>query len=334
MERQLIDRFGRKHDYLRVSVTDRCNLRCVYCMGPEGVPLLKHDSILSYEEIVQVVKAAAELGIKKVRITGGEPLVRKNIADLVEKIAAIPEIVDLSMTTNGQNLTENLQDLKKAGLKRINISLDSLDPAIYKKITRGGDLDKVLTGLRAALDQGLTPVKLNIVLMKGINDGEIKDFLDLAKEYPVDLRFIEYMPIDSSTSDWREKYLSLDYVLEKIKGMGLKIKPAEGSAQGCGPAEMYQVEGIRGLLGLIHPISKHFCARCNRLRLTPDGFLKPCLYWQEETAVGPVINDHLALKELIRSVLDYKREKHAMTRDDQAVQDKAVKQRGMSKTGG
>lgn len=334
MGQQLTDKFGRKHDYLRISVTDRCNLRCVYCMGAEGVTLLDHESILTYEEILKVIEAAVELGVKKVRISGGEPLVRKNIESLIARIAAVPGIEDLSMTTNGQNLAKMIPKLKKAGLKRVNISLDSLDPHLYREITRGGDLAKTLAGLRAALEYDFSPVKINIVLMKGINDGEIGDFLNLAKTDPIHLRFIEYMPIEANTADWKGKYIPLDHVIEKIKAMGLEIKPANTSAQGCGPAEMYRVEGIKGLVGLIHPISKHFCENCNRLRLTPDGFIKPCLYWQEEIAVRPVINDSMALKELIRSTLDYKREKHAMSLDEMTGNNETGKRRGMSKTGG
>lgn len=334
MEQQLTDRFGRKHDYLRISVTDRCDLRCIYCMGPDGVTLLEHNDILSYEEIMKVIEAAVQLGVKKVRISGGEPLVRKNIESLIERISSVPEIEDLSITTNGQNLAKMVPVLKRAGLKRVNISLDSLDSLVFREITRGGSLKKTLAGLRAALDFGLTPVKINIVLMKGINDGEIGDFLDLAKTDSVHLRFIEYMPIESVTGEWRGKYLPLAHVIERIKGMGLNIEPANTSSQGCGPAEMYKVEGIEGFVGLIHPVSKHFCESCNRLRLTPDGFIKPCLYWQEEIAVRPVINNIQALKELIRSALDYKREKHAMSLDEQIKNGETVKRRGMSKTGG
>lgn len=330
MSKVLEDRFGRRHDYLRISVTDRCNLRCVYCMGPEGIKLLDHRQILSYEEILRIVRAAAEMGVKKIRITGGEPLVRKGIEYLVKEIAETPGIEDTAMTTNGLLLAEKAPALKEAGLKRVNVSLDSLKPEIYRKVTRGGDLRKALAGIKAALHYQLTPVKINVVLMKGINDGEIDDFLRLTLEYPLHVRFIEYMPIDAHDTAWEGKYLSLHAVKERTSILGLPLEPIE--VKGCGPAEMFKFPGALGSVGLIHPVSKHFCLSCNRLRLTADGYVKPCLYWQEEFYVRPVLKDKEALQELFRKALDVKRKQHTMS--PQRERDLEENRRSMSKVGG
>ncbi len=333
MERQLVDSFGRKHDYLRVSVTDRCDLRCVYCMGPQGVKLLEHSQILSFEEIISVIKTAVALGICKIRLTGGEPLVRRGIELLTAKIAAVPGIDDLSMTTNGQRLSEFAASLKKAGLKRVNISLDSLNPAVYQEITRGGELQKTLSAIQVALDMGLAPVKINVVLMKGINDAEIRDFLRLAFEYPIHLRFIEYMPLDSHDILWQKKYLPLSVVLEEAAALGVPLTETSESG-GCGPATMYRLPGAPGSVGLIRPISGHFCRTCNRLRLTADGFIKPCLYWHEELPVRPVIDDPAALQSLLEKALLYKKEKHGMTPNGSKLRGSGQQLREMSKIGG
>jgi len=333
MAGQLADSYGRIHDYLRISVTDRCNLRCVYCMGPEGVKLLDHDEILSYEEILKIVEAGAALGVRKVRITGGEPLVRKGIAGLIERIAAVPGIADLALTTNGQLLPELGAELKKAGLQRVNISLDSLKPQVYREITRGGDLAKTLAAVETALSLGLTPVKINVVLMKDVNDREIADFLRLASAYPIHLRFIEYMPIDEHDACWQEKYLPLVKVTEEAAALGRPLTAcAEG--RGRGPAALYRLPGAAGLVGLIRPLSAHFCADCNRLRLTADGYLKPCLYWQEELAVRPALNDRAALMRLLEEALRAKRKQHEMTPQNGNCRGLGDKLRGMSKTGG
>jgi cyclic pyranopterin phosphate synthase len=339
VEQQLVDSFGRKHDYLRVSVTDRCDLRCVYCMGPEGVTLLEHSQILSYEEIIRIIKAGAALGISKIRLTGGEPLVRKGIENLVAGIAAIDGINDLALTTNGQCLSELGASLKKAGLRRVNISLDSLRPQVYKEITRGGDLEKTLRAVRTALELGLEPVKINVVLMKDVNDGEIRDFLKLAFEYPVQLRFIEYMPLDKHDSLWAEKYLPLTEVLHTALALGTPLIETEEPG-GFGPAAIYRMLGAQGSIGLIRPISGLFCQTCNRLRLTADGFLKPCLYWGEELPLRPVINDPTALSSVLGKALRVKREQHGMTAgggiSNSSDQRLTCEQqlRGMSKIGG
>ncbi len=329
----LIDTHNRQHDYLRISVTDRCNLRCVYCMGDDGIEQLSHSDILSYEEILKVVEAGAELGISKIRITGGEPLVRRGIAGLIEKIASVPGISDLSMTTNGILLPRYAAKLKKAGLNRVNISLDTLKPDQYHSITRCGELQQAHDGIKAALEQGLEPVKLNTVLMKGVNDHEVLDFLKLTLDKPLHVRFIEYMPIGDHDRGYRDHYLPLSFVEQTAREAGLPLTPLPLPG-GAGPAESYTIPGSKGTVGLIHPISKHFCDTCNRLRLTAEGNLKACLYWQEEQPVRPVLNDKKALQGLIQKVLAGKPVEHQMAADGICGSVKPGAMRGMSKTGG
>jgi len=329
----LIDQHGRTHDYLRISVTDRCNLRCIYCMGEDGVEQLRHQDILSYEEIINVVKAGAELGISKIRLTGGEPLVRKNLVQLVALIREVPGIKDLALTTNGILLPDQAADLKKAGLDRVNISLDSLDARVYQEITRCGTLEQVLAGIETALKLNLDPVKINTVLMKGINDSEVLDFIKLTLEKPLHVRFIEYMPIGDHDNRYRDHYLPLAFVEETAASAGLPLNPAPLPG-GAGPAEAYTIKGARGTVGLIHPISRHFCDQCNRLRLTAEGNLKACLYWQDEYSVPPVIKDHEALKSLIQKVINEKPAEHQMAGDGSCGLLKPGAMRTMSKTGG
>jgi GTP 3',8-cyclase len=329
----LFDQHGRTHDYLRISITDRCNLRCLYCMGEDGIEQLTHQEILSYEEIMAVVKAGAELGISKIRLTGGEPLVRKNLVDLVSQIKAVPQITDLALTTNGIFLPEQAVLLKKAGLNRVNISLDSMDPEKYRRITRCGDLKLVLAGIEAALEYDFNPVKINTVLMKGVNESEVLDFIKLTIEKPLHVRFIEYMPIGGHDQQYRDHYLPLTYVEETAARAGLPLSPAPLPG-GAGPAESYTVQGGKGTIGLIHPISRHFCDKCNRLRLTAEGNLKACLYWQDEYSVKPVIKDREALKALIQKVLNEKPVEHQMAADGTCGSIKPGTMRTMSKTGG
>lgn len=329
----LIDAHGRKHDYMRISVTDRCNLRCVYCMGEEGIEQLPHQDILRYEEILKVVRAGAELGISKIRITGGEPLVRKGVVGLVREIADVKGITDLAMTTNGILLPRYAAELKKAGLKRVNISIDSLKPELYHAITRCGELMLALKGIESALEHDLKPVKLNIVLMKGVNDQEVLDFIRLTQKKELHTRFIEYMPIGDHDQSYRDHYLPLSYVTETAEKAGLPLKPVPVPG-GAGPAEAYILPGGKGTVGLIHPISKHFCDSCNRLRLTTDGHLKACLYWQDEMPVRPALGDMKALQDLIREVLSSKPVEHQMASDGHCGSVKPGAMRGMSKTGG
>ncbi len=329
----LTDGQGRKHDYLRISVTDRCNLRCVYCMGDDGIEQTSHSAILSYEDILKVVFAGAEIGISKIRITGGEPLVRKNLVKLIRKIAAVPGISDLAMTTNGTLLPRYAAELKEAGLKRVNISIDSLNPVKYHNITRCGELQQALAGIEAALQHDLKPVKLNTVLIKGVNDDEVLDFLQLAREKPLHIRFIEYMPIGDHDLGYSNHYLPLSYIRETAEKAKLPLTPVPLPG-GAGPAESYNIAGGKGTIGLIHPISKHFCDSCNRLRLTAEGALKACLYWQDEKPVQPVLDDKKALQALIREVLSSKPLEHQMTADGKCGLVNPGTMRTMSKTGG
>lgn len=307
----LEDNYGRKHDYLRISITDRCNLRCIYCMGEDGIKLLEHKDILTYEEIVSFTKALTPLGLKYLRITGGEPLVRKGVENLIGNLSELPGIEDIALTTNGILLEPKIEKLMANGLKRVNISLDSLKPETFRKITRMGDLNNVLRSIKKALKLGLTPLKINVVLMTGINDQEIYDFLKLTLDDPIHVRFIEYMPLDSHDRMWSKRYLPLKVVKEKAVALGYRLKPAEGIV-GNGTAETWQIHGAKGTIGFINPVSCHFCSTCTRLRLTADGKFKPCLYWQEELNVRSVINDPLALQSLIKAGLSMKHERHLM----------------------
>ena len=329
----LIDLYGRRHDYLRISVTDRCNLRCLYCMGLEGVKLIPHHRILTYEEIIDVVEAGAALGITRVRLTGGEPLVRKGLPHLVEQIARVSGIADLAMTTNGILLPHFAGPLKEAGLQRVNISLDSLKPAVYRQITRCGELEQVLAGIEAARKAGLKPVKINIVLMKGINHREVPAFLKLAHEQELHLRFIEHMPIGAQGSEHLNYYLPVSYVAEQAVRLGMPLTPVESPA-GAGPAECFSLPGGKGTIGLIHAISRHFCGSCNRLRLTAEGYLKNCLYWQQEHSIRPALGDPAAMQELLQEVVRLKPEKHRMSAQKGAGPLSLETMRGMSKIGG
>ncbi|MGC5328634.1 GTP 3',8-cyclase MoaA [Brevibacillus sp. SYSU BS000544] len=310
-DEKLVDRFGRIHDYLRISVTDRCNLRCVYCMPAEGVEFQPHSCILRFEEIVEVVKHAASLGVKRLRLTGGEPLVRKDIEKLVYQLASINEIEDIALTTNGIFLAQKAKVLKDVGLNRVNISLDTMKSERYLAITRGGELKRVLEAIEASIEVGFSPIKLNVVLMRGINDDEVNDFLRLTMHWPINVRFIEFMPIGETSDEWRSRYLPLSTVLESAKEMGF-TDVKKDSVFGNGPSENYRLPNAVGTFGLIHPVSDHFCNNCNRLRLTADGNLKSCLYWQDEVNVRSYINNPMAMKQLFYKVISAKPENHEM----------------------
>ncbi|KAA8751476.1 GTP 3',8-cyclase MoaA [Paenibacillus sp. UASWS1643] len=311
MESKLMDPFGRIHDYLRISVTDRCNLRCVYCMPEEGMQFEPTERILSYEEITSIVKALAPLGIRKLRLTGGEPLVRKGLDQLIAMLSAIPGIEDIALTTNGIYLAAYADLLKAAGLNRVNISLDSLKPERFASITRGGKVQRVLDGIKASQQAGFHPIKLNVVLMKGVNDDEVEDFLRMTLDDRIDIRFIEYMPIGDSGDGWRSGYLPLEQVLETC-GASWNYEKSCGEVYGNGPADSYRIVGAAGTFGLIHPVSSHFCGNCNRLRLTADGNIKPCLYWSDEFNVRPLVGDDKAVQDLFYKALGAKPETHDM----------------------
>ncbi|MDQ1911890.1 GTP 3',8-cyclase MoaA [Paenibacillus sp. GD4] len=313
MSMVLVDRFGRVHDYLRISVTDRCNLRCVYCMPEEGMEFEPEEKLLTFHEITEVVRVLAGYGVRKLRITGGEPLVRKNLEELIASLSAIPGIEDIALTTNGIYFASRAEKFKAAGLTRINMSLDSLKADRFKLITRGGDIQRVLGSIEAAYRVGLDPIKLNVVLMKGLNDDEIEDFLRLTIERSLQVRFIEYMPIGHDDQNWKDKYVPLSTVLDVCEAKGWLAEPS-GEVYGNGPSQNYKITGAAGSFGLIHPVSDHFCETCNRLRLTADGNIKPCLYWSDEFNVRKAIGDDKALAELFFRALDVKPESHEMAK--------------------
>ncbi|MBN1178660.1 MAG: GTP 3',8-cyclase MoaA [Anaerolineae bacterium] len=271
------DNYARPINYLRVSVTDLCNLRCVYCMPEGGVPKLAHDDVLRFEEIVRIVRLAVEMGIVHVRLTGGEPLARKGIAELVADLAHIPGLDDLSMTTNGTLLREHAGPLARAGLGRVNVSLDTLRPERFRHITRRGELADVLTGREAALDAGLRPVKVNVVVVRGMNDDEVVDLARLTLEPDWHIRFIEVMPLGKQTYWSGNGVVSSGEARARVEAALGPLTAVHGAGEGVGPARYYQLPGAAGTLGFISPITEHFCYACNRLRLTADGRLLPCL---------------------------------------------------------
>jgi len=293
------DGFGREVDYLRLSVTDLCNYRCRYCMPEEGVRKRGHGDILRVEECVEIVRAAAACGVRKVRLTGGEPLVRRGILDICRGAAAVPEIEELCLTTNGSLLPELAVPLREAGVDRLNISLDTLRPTRFAYMTRVGRLEDVCRGLAAVREAGFTGTKLNVVLIKGFNDDEISDFVDLARRYPVEVRFIERMPIGEGD---KVRFLPARAVLEACP----ELRPAGSS----GVARRYRLPGGQGLVGLIEPMSCRFCSGCDRVRVTADGKLKPCLHSKEELPLRGLHGEEL--ERAVRAGIAAKPEGHRM----------------------
>ncbi len=301
----LFDLYKRRINYLRLSVIDRCNLRCVYCMSEEGVKALPHQEILTYEEIIQVAQFAIRNGITKIRITGGEPLIRRGVVDLIERLHHIPGLVDISLTTNGTLLKDYAHRLYKAGVRRINISLDTLNPKRFHEITRRGAIEDVWAGIEAAESVGFDPIKLNVVLLKGVNDHEIPDFVRLAVEKPYHVRFIEFMPTGEGPYK-KDRYLPTREIIERV-GKYAEISPLPPHINE-GPAKRYMIEGGRGSVGFISPVSSHFCGSCNRLRLTADGRLRSCLFSDREINLKPALRSgrkeiNKALKLLFQQAL-------------------------------
>jgi cyclic pyranopterin phosphate synthase len=295
-----LDSFGRRINYLRISVTDRCNLRCLYCMPLEGIPQMSHSELLSYEEIQTVVRAAAELGINMIRLTGGEPLVRAELPKLVRMLSQIEGIEELSLTTNGVFLKKYALELKQAGLSRVNVSLDTLKADKFRYITRLGELQGVLEGIEAAKKAGFEPVKTNTVVMRGINDDEILDFAKITYEDGWHVRFIELMPFKGVV-----EFVPSIELRQHISLLG-KLEPC-ASITGNGPAMYYRLPGARGTIGFISPLTEtSFCSRCNRMRLTSDGKLRPCLLREDEIDLKlPLRSDEIgsSMKELKRLIL-------------------------------
>lgn len=290
----MLDAYGRKITYLRLSVTELCNLRCRYCMPEDGVCKKRHEEMLTEEEMLCAVEAAASLGVTKLRITGGEPLVKRNILSICRRAAAVEGIGEVCLTTNGLLLPQLARPLREAGVRRVNLSLDTLDEKKYTYITRRGSLSQALDGLEAALDAGFERVKLNTVLIGGFNDDEIPALARLTQQYPVDVRFIELMPMYDSGDFGPQAYLPGSAVTELLP----ELKP---QPDGDGVAKLYRLPGALGNVGIISPISAHFCGACNRIRLTADGKLKPCLHSTLEYSVKGL--DFAGMQALLRQVI-------------------------------
>lgn len=331
------DAHGRTIDYMRISLTDRCNLRCVYCMPEEGVAHMGHDDILRFDEICSIVRAAASLGIRRIRLTGGEPLVRRGVCDLVSEIASVEGIDDVSLTTNGVLLPRMACDLKRAGLKRVNISLDALDPRTFSEVTRIGRLEDTLAGIDAALEAGFDPVKVNAVTVRRL-DQDFLAFARMSVDRPLHVRFIEYMPIGGGDENpgcgWDESdAITSDEVLGIINDRAAAegaapLVPADGSRPiGGGPARYYRFEGAHGTVGFISPRSRHFCSTCNRLRCTADGKIMPCLFSDQRLDIRAAASsgDEEAVKAVLVRAMGGKPDEH---------HDRVGTERGMSQIGG
>ncbi len=326
------DSFGRTITYLRISLTDRCNLRCVYCMPKEGLRWQPRADQLSVDEIVRVAEAAAQGGVKRVRLTGGEPLVHPNVVEIVRRIASIQQIEEVSLTTNAMLLERFAQSLAEAGLQRVNISLDTLDRARFKRITRGGDIDRVWRGITAAERAHLSPVKLNTVIVRGLNSDELSALARLTLEHDWHVRFIEIMPI-GNVQEWgegfpapEERYVSVQEMRASLSA--LNLQPV-ASPYGNGPARTFQIPGACGTVGFISPLGEHFCETCNRLRLTSDGKLRSCLVGPNEISLRTAVRASEPLEQYFYQAISNKPQHHTML-----VAMPADAQRGMSQIGG
>lgn len=303
------DQFGRSIEYLRISVTDRCNFRCVYCMPAEGLAWLPKQEILSYEEITAVVRQLAPLGLKRLRITGGEPTIRPDVAQLVAMLRAVPGIEDIALSTNGAKLPTMAAELKAAGLDRVNISADSLRQDRIVAIARRDLKFEPLAAFEAALAAGLNPVKVNVVVMRGLNDDEIEDFARLTQTLPIHVRFIELMPVGEMAHLTDAHIVPSDEVLARIATLG-RLEPAGGPARGNGPAKYYQLAGAAGTVGVITPMTHTYCGDCNRVRLTADGRLRTCLYGDHEVNLREPLRAGLGLEPLFVQALAEKPKEH------------------------
>ncbi|MBU3175874.1 GTP 3',8-cyclase MoaA [Clostridium estertheticum] len=316
------DSHGRNINYLRISVTDRCNLRCIYCMPEEGIKKLEHVDILRFEEILKIVKVSEKLGINKVRYTGGEPLVMKDIDKLIYETSKLEGIEDISITTNGILLGDMASDLKKAGLKRVNISIDTLDDVKFKSITRIGNLDKVMKSIDRCLTLGLKPVKINTVLMRGFNDTEFEDFLNLTREMPIEIRFIELMPIGEGIKIYEKSKISFMEILKNHPEL-TQIETEKSST-----AQMYKIKGAKGKIGFISPVSCKFCADCNKIRLTSTGTIKPCLHSKEEINLKQYLNNEEMLTNVLKQAMFDKPLEHHLDEEKISRSEKMMYQIG------
>ncbi|MCX5851452.1 MAG: GTP 3',8-cyclase MoaA [Deltaproteobacteria bacterium] len=324
----------REINYLRISVTDRCNLRCLYCMPKEGVSFLGHEDILRYEEILRIVAIAVRTGVLKARVTGGEPLARKGIVDFLRRLHEMNGLHDISLTTNGTLLEACAEPLRDAGLKRINISLDSLVAEKYHTITRGGNLDAVMRGIAAAERAGFSPVKINVVAIRGFNDDEILDFARLTLDHRFQVRFIEFMPIGNVSLAEGFTYYPNDEIKKKIETLRPLAAAPPNSLNTNGPARIYRMEGAAGEIGLISAMSHRFCDSCNRLRLTADGHLRTCLLSDDELDLKKVIRNGCSDGDLEAAIRGAISEKHRNTLSDRHEMARKNCARGMSAIGG
>lgn len=326
----MTDQFGRQVKYLRISVTDKCNLRCVYCMPAEGLPWLRRADLLSYEEIVEVVTIMAGMGLERVRITGGEPLVRKDLPTLVRAVRAVPGITDISLSTNAVLLAEHADALADAGLDRVNVSLDSLREERVDRISRRpGSFDRIMAGLEAAERVGFGPIKLNVVLMRGENDDEIEEFAELSRTRPLHIRFIELMPTGANLGLSRDQTVPCTEALARLERIG-RLEPVEGPT-GNGPARYFQFPNAVGTIGVITPMSHNFCDQCNRMRLTADGQLRPCLFGALQTNLRDPLRAGDDLVPLIEHTLQVKPERHLLEQGSAAGSGGLI---ALSQTGG
>ncbi len=307
---QLIDNYGRKINYLRLSVTDRCNMRCSYCMPETGVPKLGHADILSYEQLFLLAQAAISLGIEKIRVTGGEPLVRKGVIDFLARLSDLSGLKQLVLTTNGLLLPEMAGDLQRAGVQRLNISLDSLRPEVFAKVTRRDDLDKVLAGIAAAEQVGL-PIKINMVAMRGINDAELDDFAAMTLERNCSVRFIEYMPAIKA-DNWQQLVIPGEEILTRLAEKFSYAPVVKGEL--AGPARDYKIDGAQGTIGVITALSGHFCQDCNRIRITATGKARSCLFSDHEDDLAAMLaaGNMAAIQKALAVLVAAKPAMHAM----------------------
>jgi len=305
------DQFGRRIDYLRISVTDKCNLRCTYCMPVEGLEWIDRDEFLTYEEISSVVRQMAEHGLRRIRLTGGEPLVRRDLPDLVRQLSAIPGIEDIALSTNAILLPQFGRDLKEAGINRVNVSLDTLRRERFRDVARRPErfFDATLEGLAAAERLGFAPLKINTVLMRGLNDDEIEDFAEITRKRPWHVRFIELMPTGDNLH-LSKRFLSTDSVLQRLQDIG-DLRPAAGPV-GNGPATYFRFDGAPGTVGVITPLSHNYCDRCNRVRLTADGRLRTCLFGTHEVDLKTPLRATGDIIAAVREALAGKPERHLL----------------------
>ncbi len=303
------DPLGRRIEYLRISVTDKCNLRCVYCMPLHGMPWLRREQLLSYEEIRDIVATMAAMGLRRVRITGGEPLVRRDVTNLVALLAEVSGIDDIALSSNAVLLGDMARELRDAGVNRINVSLDSLRPDRVDAIARRpGSFDRIMDGLAAAEEVGFSPIKINAVIMRGRNDDEIEDFARITLERPWHVRFIEVMPVGENLDVSANEYMPASAMLRRVRSIG-ELEPVQGPP-GNGPATYYQFPGAPGTVGVITPMSHNYCDTCNRMRLTADGQLRPCLFGEIQTNLRDPLRAGAALEPLIEETLRIKPDRH------------------------